>query len=244
MLTATASDGTRSQVFSFEFLLQSPALSTHLTHVMEKCPKLVVVLFTGSHDDRSRSVVALVDDHDVAGGDGTRAVDATVGRLHHFRQLFVPSRDGRGFVVKGRSSSRRSSDSAPLGAEVDVEDHFLFVTREGRRERTTAKSEASVHQNRKTNRSTLPFSLCRSLSPSTRIQLFRRERECETSCNQRPFLSSSSTRRRKQESQRKKVRSVDEWCIEFTAAQFCFRSSLLECSSSILSLAARAICLT
>lgn len=101
------------------------------THVVEECPELVVVLLPWRDDHGARAVVPLVDDHDIAGGNGTRAVDAAVGtlllllRFRSERGVPVPSaRRGWGSVVGvavvavilTRNRRSRKSSDAPLCA--------------------------------------------------------------------------------------------------------------------------------
>ena len=103
--------------------------------------KLVVKLLPWSDDERPRPVVALVDDDDVARGDGPRAVDAAVfSLLLLLLEGSVASR-GRGAVVISNAVGS-CDDRASLGAEVDVEDHgSLFALPRRRRRRRTSVSD-------------------------------------------------------------------------------------------------------
>ena len=81
-------------------------------------PKLVVELVPGRHHQRPRAVVPLVDDNDVARGDGPRAVDAEVLAVDGQGSSFASGCRRRVVVAVGRRGR-----GPALGAEVDVEDH-------------------------------------------------------------------------------------------------------------------------
>ena len=124
--------------------LSPPAcsISSSLSHIVVERAKLVVKLLPRSDDERPRPVVALVDDDDVARGDGPRAVDAAVFSLLLLLLLegSVASR-GRGAVVISNAVGS-CDDRASLGAEVDVEDHgSLFALPRRRRRRRKRVSD-------------------------------------------------------------------------------------------------------
>lgn len=108
----------------FSLCLSLPLLPIFFfSHIVMKRPELVVELVPGSDDERPRPVVALVDDDDVARGDGPRAVDAEVPLLlaEGFFSVAAASARGQGGVV----AVVGSCESASLCAQVDVEDHFF-----------------------------------------------------------------------------------------------------------------------
>ena len=63
---------------SLLFFSSSLSLFLSLSHIVMERPKLVVKFLARSDHERPRAVVALVDNDDVARGDGPRAVDAAV----------------------------------------------------------------------------------------------------------------------------------------------------------------------